>query len=129
MKKLDIQITKAVLKSFSVELEDKKPVVSASIALLTDSGRNITDYTISTASWKKENEFELPIECIAPIIALAKALETVVTQHCRDSQLALPAQAMTVDDIPTVEKSVATISEPNTVIIDDQPINLDDIPF
>lgn len=125
MKKIDIQITKAVLKSFSVELQEKKPVVTASIALLTDGGKAITDYTISTSHWQTENEFELPMECIAPIVDLAKKLELVVTRHCRDSQLALPAKAMTVDDIPTVEKQKDLVIED----INDEPINLDDIPF
>ncbi len=126
MKKIDIQITKAALKSFSVELHDKKPVVSASIALLTEGGKVVTDYSISTDSWQDENKFDLPIECIAPIVELARKLEAVVTKHCRDSQLALPAKAMTIDDIPTVEKA-----KTETVIedINDEPINLDDIPF
>lgn len=134
MKKLDIQITKAALKSFSVELQEKKPVVSASIALLTEGGKVITDYTISTSHWQSENEFELPVECIAPIIKLAEQLETVVTKHCRDSQLALSATA-SIDDIPTVEKSVQDsddFANPETRDSDikiDELINLDDIPF
>lgn len=126
MKKIDIQITKAALKSFRVELNEKKPVVHASIALLTEGGKQITDYSISTDSWQDENKFELPIECIAPIVKLAQQLEAIVTKHCRDSQLALPAQAMTIDDIPTVEKVAAL---PVVENIDDTPINLDDIPF
>jgi hypothetical protein len=126
MKKIDIQITKAALKSFSVELQDKKPVVSASIALLTEGGKVVTDYSISTDSWQDENKFELPMECIAPIVELARKLELVVTKHCRDSQLALPAKAMTIEDIPTVEQA-----KTETVIedVNDEPINLDDIPF
>lgn len=136
MKKLEINITKAALKSFSVELADEKPVVTASIALLTDGGKMITDYTISTESWRGDNKFELPVTCIAPIIALAKELEAVVVKHCRDSQLALPAPELTIDDIPTIVKPIPAtpeeIDEINDKVMDDlenAPINLDDIPF
>lgn len=135
MKKIDIQITKAILKSFNVELKEKKPVVSASIALLTEGGKAITEYSISTDSWSKENEFELPVECIAPIVKLAQQLETVVTKHCRDSQLALPAN-VSIDDIPTVEGSLEAntddFANPKTRdsdVILDEPIDLSDIPF
>ena len=89
MKKIDIQITNAIIKSFSVELAEKKPEVSASIALLTAGGKEITTYTVSTSSWNDENKFELPISMMPPIIDIMKKMETVITKHCRENQLQL----------------------------------------
>lgn len=120
MKKLEINITKATLKSFRVELKEGKPQVSTTIALLTEGGRQITEYTISTDSWTKDNQFELPIECITPIVQLARQLEYVATKHCRDSQLALTANVKNFDKENPIE---------DVLPANDQPINMDDIPF
>lgn len=90
MRKLDIAITKAQLTGYNVSFrEDGEISVIANIALLTESGRKVSDYSISTTHWQDENKFELPIECYAPIRGMAKALEMVVTQHCQDSLLKL----------------------------------------
>lgn len=113
MKKLDIQITKATLKGYTVELEDGNPSVTATIALLTEGGKTITDYTVRTNAWNKDDKFDLPMTAIPPIVELAKILERVVTSHCRDAQLVLDA-----GEVPPVVKDIG-----------DEPINLDDIPF
>lgn len=89
MKKLDIAISKATLKSFTVILDEKEPAVSATIALLTEGGKEITEYRVSTTSWNDKDKFDLPINAIEPIIKIAQILETVVVSHCRDSQKAL----------------------------------------
>lgn len=120
MKKLEINITKAALKSFSVELKDGKPEVTASIALLTEGGKQITEYSIGTDSWQDDNKFELPVECVMPIVTLARQLEFVVTKHCRDSQLALPAYTPTFSKDNPIEEVITE---------DDQPIDLSDLPF
>lgn len=105
--KLEINITRAALQSFNVSLDEKKPNVTATIALLTEGGKAITTYTIRTEAWDAKDKFDLPVNCIGPIIDICRQLEEVVTKHCRDSQLGLPAgQAKS-----------------------DEPINLDDIPF
>lgn len=103
MKKLDISITKAALKSFSVSLDEGKPTVSATISLLTSGGKRITDYTVSSAAWNENDKFDLPHDAVFPIIEIAKILERVAAKHCRDSQKALPApneQVVNLDDIP-----------------------------
>lgn len=92
MKKLDIAISKAQLQSYSVSFNDKgEIVVHATIGLMTDGGKKITDYTISTHGWNAETKFELPFECYAPIQAIARGLEVIVTQHCQDAMLKLAA--------------------------------------
>lgn len=125
MKRLDIQITKAALKSFSVDLKEGKPEVSATIALLTEGGKQITEYSISTDSWQKDNQFDLPLECISPIVIMARQLEYIVTKHCRDSQLALPANV----SIPQTLTTLMPIEDVTVEDIADESINLDDIPF
>lgn len=89
MKKLEIAITKAQLKSFTCEIDDGELVVRTTIGLYTDGGKPITDYTISTRGWNEDSKFELPLSCIQPIHAIAKSLEHVVTAHCQDNLLAL----------------------------------------
>ncbi len=101
MKKLDIKITKAALKSFSVEMGDEKPSVSATISLLTEGGKQITEYSIRTEAWNEKDKFELPFSCIAPIISIAKDLENIVTKHCRDSQKGISAKCESNSKMPT----------------------------
>lgn len=108
MKQLEINITKAALKSFTVSVDKDQPSVSATIALLTEGGKAITSYTISTTSWQEKDKFDLPVSAIKPMAELAKILESVVVRHCKDSQLAIGDGAKETDDIP---------------------INLDEIPF
>lgn len=139
MKKLDINITQAKLQSYTVELKEEKPVVSATIELLTAGGMSVTTYTVSTESWYSDkNKFELPLSAIAPIIELAKVLETVTVQKCRDSQLALGSG---IDTDPITESDFVDSEADNEIIIparkvklepieeDDKPINLSEIPF
>jgi hypothetical protein len=130
MKRLDIQITKATLTSFSVELEEGKPKVSATIGLLTEGGKPITTYSISTKTWNEEDQFDLPMECIGPILIIARQLEAVVVRHCRDSQKALSATVEGQDS-----ESLTEVDEIEDVVIndiediDDKPIDLSEIPF
>ena len=93
MKQLKIAIERAQLTSYSVTFnpEDGKIDVRATIALMTAGGKSITEYSISTSSWQEKDKFELPIECYDPIMKIGNALENVVTQHCKDSTLALNA--------------------------------------
>lgn len=86
MKKININITKAQILSFRVEIKEATPVVSATIGLFTAGGKNITDYSISTESWNDENKFELPATLITPIVEIMKQLEVIVVKHCNQNQ-------------------------------------------
>lgn len=91
MKKLDISISKAQLVGFNVSFDDEAgtPEVSATIALLTEEKKHITNFVISTSSWNEETKFDLPIEMIVPIQKIAGALEHVIVEHIREGQLKL----------------------------------------
>ena len=89
MKKININITKAQIISYTVSLNENKPEVSATVGLFTEGGKLITNYSVSTNSWNDENKFELPFTTIEPIVSIMKELEVVVVKHCKDSQLAL----------------------------------------
>ena len=134
MKQLNINITKARLKSYTVELKEGKPVVSAIIDLLTEGGMEVTTYTVSTESWYSDkNKFDLPLQAIAPIIKLAKVLEDTVVDKCRDSQLALSA-GLPTDPIQEADLEALALPEPKEAEvvedeIDDKPIDLSEIPF
>jgi hypothetical protein len=92
MRKLEIAITKAQLTSFSVTLNEDKPKVDATISLLTDGGRNITNYTISTESWREEQQYDLPLSAIKPITEIMEILERVVVKHCKSNVPQLKAK-------------------------------------
>lgn len=70
MRKLNIEITKAQITGFSVQLEEKKPEVTVSIALMTAGGKEITNYAVSTNSWSSDKQFDLPVGAIQPIWSL-----------------------------------------------------------
>lgn len=94
MRKINIEITKAQLESFTIGFdvnEDKiVPEVSASLGLLTENGKKISQYSISSGKWAN-NKFTLPIEMFSPIMEIAEQLEVIVTKHCRENQLSLNA--------------------------------------
>lgn len=90
MRKLEIQISRAVLQSYRVDFADDKINVEATIGLLTEGGKQITTYQINTNSWRDEHKFDLPLSAYEPIKKIALLLEQVVTEHCNASMLALP---------------------------------------
>lgn len=90
MRKLEIQISKAVLKSYSVNFKNDEISVDATIGLLTEGGKQITTYRIDTNSWRDEDKFDLPLSAYEPIKKIALLLEQVVTEHCNANMLALP---------------------------------------
>jgi hypothetical protein len=92
MKELNINITRAAISSFSVQLTEKKVVVSATIALLTEGNKRITDYTISSEHWEKEKAFTLPPLMIEPIKNIMAQLEEIVVNHCANRQAQLEAE-------------------------------------
>ena len=93
MRKIDVKITKAQIQSFSVELKEKEPVVSANIVLFTDGERAIANYQVTTEeySWNKESHFDLPVSAIPHIKSIMQILERVVAAHAQSSALELRA--------------------------------------
>lgn len=91
MKKLNIEITQAKLISFGVQLKEDKPVVSATISLMTAGGKEITDYTIYSQYYNQDQQFDLPMTAIAPIRKIMDILEAAVVKHCNNNTAELPA--------------------------------------
>jgi len=86
MRKLtNIQITKAQLLRFSIELSENKPEINATIALLTAGGKRITEYSIATDAWEDNKKFKLPPLMVIPIMEIAKELEKEVVKHCNSA--------------------------------------------
>ena len=94
MKKLNIEITQAKLVSFAVQLKEDEPVVSATISLMTAGGKEITDYTIYSKYYNKDQQFDLPMTAIMPIRKIMDILEAAVVKHCNSNVAALPAPRM-----------------------------------
>lgn len=87
MRELKINITKAKISTFGVELRDDEPKVAVTIDLLTENGQKITSYTIGTHSYYNENsKFQLPMTLIEPIKNIMNQLEQIVVAHCASQQ-------------------------------------------
>ena len=89
MKKININITQARIKKFSVQLDEKEPEVTAEISLLTANDKEITTFSIGSGSWRTTH-FDLPISMIPPIKDLAAKLEAIVTQEANKALKMLP---------------------------------------
>ncbi len=87
MRKLDISVTKAQIKSFSVELDEKKPIVMATIVLITEHGKPLTEMTLSTNEyWPEGKRFDLPVSLLEPIVKIMRELERVAVIACNGNQ-------------------------------------------
>jgi hypothetical protein len=93
MQKIDIQITKAVIESFRVEMKDDIPEVSVTIGLSTEQNQRVTGFSISSNHWDDSQKFDLPWEVVQPIVDIAKRLEKVVTARCQATVTMLTAPA------------------------------------
>ena len=94
MKKLEVKITGAQIKSFTVELDESGGTdISATIVLLTAQGEPITTHTIATNSWNDKDKFALPYGAIPAIHKIADELERVVTEKYSERFLSLPTKA------------------------------------
>jgi len=90
MKKIDIQITKAKITEFVVQLHDDMPDVTANITLYTENDKKISTFGLSTKSWE-DRCFDLPVEMIPDIKNIANRLEGILIRECKKQLMMLPA--------------------------------------
>jgi len=91
MKKIDIQINKAKIISFDVELKDDMPAVSARIGLYAGEKR-ISTFSLRTEDYYSDSiQFDLPARMISPILDIAKELETILVREANKSLMQLSA--------------------------------------
>ena len=80
MNTINININSAKIESFSVALGDGSPSVRATVGLYA-GGKKISDFTISTESWR-DIQFTLPPDMVPPIIRIAQQLEVILVREC-----------------------------------------------
>lgn len=80
MKKIDIQINQAKIKSFEVELGEEKLDITARIGLYAGN-KEISSFSLSTHTWQ-DKSFELPLSIIKPVNKIAEDLETILIREC-----------------------------------------------
>lgn len=100
MKKLDINITKAELVSFSVTAKKGEPEVSATIALMTEGGKTITTYNVTTHPWNDKDKLDIPVSALPLIGQLAVIIEEQAVKQCRDAQLGISAGTRQTEEVP-----------------------------
>lgn len=89
MKEINININKAKIMSFSVELVEDMPEVSATIGLFSGD-KKISTFSLRTQSYYSESiQFEIPTSMINPIIKIAEELETILIIEANKSLLQL----------------------------------------
>ena len=99
MRKIKIEISKARIESYSITFDEADKInISTTIGLYTEQNKKITTYSLSTESWNKETQVELPLEVIDPIKKIGQALEIVATRHIRRGQKALSVPNKENDD-------------------------------
>ncbi len=92
MKHINIQINKAILETYSVNVEKTSDIkVSATLGLYAGK-KKITEVTFHTESWYgEETHFDLPFKLVEPIAKIAKELELIATRTCTAAMKELPA--------------------------------------
>lgn len=101
-REIRIEITRARLVSFSVTLKDGMPDVSATIELLTPTGKRVASYSLQTDHWQKDLKFDVPMTALPHIREISNDLERVVIAHCLGSLKQLPPMAVEEgsEDVP-----------------------------
>lgn len=90
MQNIEIEITKAVLTSFTVDIKkDKIPEIDATIKLLTFNNKKITEFKASTGTWT-DNKMDLSVEVYHYIKKIEEILEIEATRCCRANMKLLP---------------------------------------
>ena len=83
MREININITKAKIKGFNVDMrENADPIISVTIGLISDAGDEVTTYTIS--SYYGNNNFDIPPSLTAPIIKMLGEFEVIAAEHCNN---------------------------------------------
>jgi hypothetical protein len=90
MNTIEININQAKIERFETVLDDDLPRVSATIGLYAGS-KKISTFVIGSYSYYgKDQKFDLPIEMIEPIMAIARRLEAITTMKCKQALMELP---------------------------------------
>ncbi len=84
MKKIDIKITQARIKSFNVELNKSNPAVTATVELLTKGNETITTFSVSSEPYYSHQQFEVPIAMIISLKEIGDQLEKIVAEKCNE---------------------------------------------
>lgn len=90
MKTMNININQAKLLSYSVDLNDEKPEVSATIGLYAGT-KQISQFSLRTQSFYSNSvEFDIPASMIEPILEIAREIETIMVRTCTIAMAELP---------------------------------------
>ena len=82
MQDIKIDINKARILSYSVELNEDKPEISATIGLFSGD-KKISSFSLRTQQYYSESiQFELPVKMINSIKKIAEQLEEILTIEC-----------------------------------------------
>lgn len=83
MRIINVTITKAKIKGFTVELrENEEPYVSVTIELLSQNDEAVTTYIINNKYGR--NKFDIPINLTEPIVRMLDEFEKIASNHCND---------------------------------------------
>ena len=100
MSKIDIQINKAKIASYNVDLHDDEtmPDVTAQIELFSGE-QAVSKFTLTTKAWYGDAvKFEIPANLIDPIVSISKQLETILVRECNKQFKQLPAGTVVIED-------------------------------
>jgi len=91
MREISVDITKAKIKSFHVDLKDDKPDVRAEVSLMTADGKEISTFCVNSHGYYAGPKFEVPFTMIPSILVLGDELERIVVNCCKREMAQLPS--------------------------------------
>lgn len=87
MREIKIEINNAKIRSFTVDLSEDIPIVTAIIGLFMGE-KQLTTFSLGTKSWN-DKKFELPAAMIPPIKKMADELEKILVVECTKALMLL----------------------------------------
>lgn len=89
MKKISISITNAKIESFSVNIENNEPYISATVGLYTENEKKISTFSVTNRKYYGE-EITFPIEIYDWLYKMLDVIEQTVTLHAQSKICLLP---------------------------------------
>jgi hypothetical protein len=95
MREIRIDINRAKISSFAVDLNAERPRVHVNIDLFAGD-KKITSFSMESADWLGKINFDISPSMIAAIINIGGELEQIVTTECQRRMTLIEAPATEV---------------------------------
>lgn len=88
---IEIKITKAIVTSIGIELEEEKPKYTVKGWLVSDHGVRISEFMFWSNSWSDANKIEVPIDIHQLSADIFRSMTPVIYKKINGIHKQLPA--------------------------------------